>query len=100
MTAMGGYQMKMKLFSTACFLAAFAMPSLAADSVTVVSWGGAYQDSGRKAFFEPFMKETGGKIVEGEVNGEIAKNRAIVEANNVTGDGVQKNSRTPMASYG
>ena len=37
--------------------AAIAMPAVAADNLTVVSWGGAYQDSVRKAFFEPFMKE-------------------------------------------
>ena len=51
--------MKLKLFSAACILALLSVPSLAADSVTVVSWGGAYQDSVRKAFFEPFMKESG-----------------------------------------
>ena len=49
--------------------AGIAMPVLAADSLTVVSWGGAYQDSVRKAFFEPFMKESGDKIVEEEFNG-------------------------------
>jgi putative spermidine/putrescine transport system substrate-binding protein len=75
--------MKMKLFSAACFLAVFSLPSLAADSVTVVSWGGAYQDSVRKAFFEPFMKDSGDKIVEEEFNGEIAKIRAMVESGNV-----------------
>ena len=37
--------MKTKLFSVAVLLAAFATPSLAEESVTVVSWGGAYQDS-------------------------------------------------------
>ena len=47
--------------------AGLAMPAIAADSLTVVSWGGAYQDSVRKAFFEPFMKETGDKIVDQEV---------------------------------
>ena len=44
--------------------AAIAMPAVAADNLTVVSWGGAYQDSVRKAFFEPFMKESGDKIVD------------------------------------
>ena len=39
--------------------AGLAIPALAADGLTVVSWGGAYQDSVRKAFFEPFMKEKG-----------------------------------------
>ena len=84
--------MKMKLLSAFCIFAAFRTPSLAADSVTVVSWGGAYQDSVRKAFFEPFMKETGGKIVEEEFNGEIAKIRAMVESGNVTWDVVENDS--------
>jgi putative spermidine/putrescine transport system substrate-binding protein len=78
--------MKFKLLTAAAVLAVLASPLLAAEGVTVVSWGGAYQDSVRKAFFEPFMKETGGKIVEEEFNGEIAKIRALVESNNVTWD--------------
>src|SRR4029078_303506 len=90
--------MRIRLLSAVCLLAAFATPSLAADSVTVVSWGGAYQDSVRKAFFEPFMKETGGKIVEDELHREIAKIRAMVETGNVTWDVVENDSQTTMAS--
>ncbi|MEA2780145.1 MAG: putative spermidine/putrescine transport system substrate-binding protein, partial [Rhodospirillaceae bacterium] len=45
-------------------LAAVGTYAYAADSVTVVSWGGAYQDSVRKAFFEPFMKSGDVKITE------------------------------------
>ena len=84
--------MKTKLLSTALLLAALSTPLWAADGVTVVSWGGAYQESVRKAFFEPFMKETGVKIVEEEFNGEIAKIRAMVESNNVTWDVVENDS--------
>src|SRR6185436_2334672 len=43
------------------------------------------------------MKETGGKIVEEEFNGEIAKVRAMVESNNVTWDVVENDSQTTMA---
>lgn len=91
-------KMKTKLFSAACILALVSLPALAADSVTVVSWGGAYQDSVRKAFFEPFMKESGDKIVEEEFNGEIAKIRAMVESGNVTWDVVENDSQTTMAA--
>ena len=42
----------------------------AEDTLTVISWGGAYQESQRKAFMEPYAKETGTKINEGEYNGE------------------------------
>lgn len=90
--------MKTKLLSAALILAAFSAVSLAADSVTVVSWGGAYQDSVRKAFFEPYMKESEDKIVEEEFNGEIAKIRAMVESNNVTWDVVENDSQTTMAA--
>ncbi len=34
----------------------------AEDTLTVVSWGGAYQESQRKAYYEPFMAATGVKI--------------------------------------
>ncbi|MGE3872531.1 MAG: ABC transporter substrate-binding protein [Parvibaculaceae bacterium] len=90
--------MKTKLVSAACFIALLSLPAFAADSVTVVSWGGAYQDSVRKAFFEPFMKESGDKVVEEEFNGEIAKVRAQVESGNVTWDVVENDSMTTIAS--
>src|SRR5215211_5354251 len=95
---MGGLTMKIKLLSAALILAGLSVGSLAAESITVVSWGGAYQDSVRKAFFEPFMKETGGKIIEEEFNGEIAKLRAMVESNNITWDIVENASQTTMAA--
>ena len=90
--------MHKKLMFGALLIGTLVVPALAADPITVVSWGGAYQDSVRKAFFEPFMKETGGKIVEEEFNGEIAKIRAMVESNNVTWDVVENDSQTTMAS--
>jgi putative spermidine/putrescine transport system substrate-binding protein len=61
--------MKKNLLFASLIIGALSIPALAADSVTVVSWGGAYQDSVRKAFFEPFMKESGDKIVEEDFNG-------------------------------
>ena len=51
----------------------------AADELTITSWGGAYSESQRKAFYEPFIA-AGNKITEAEYNGEIAKIRAMVEA--------------------
>ena len=61
-------------------LALGAASPAAAEDLTVVSWGGAYQASQREAFFKPFAKDTGNKIIEEEYNGEIAKIRAMVEA--------------------
>lgn len=79
-------------------LSGMAGAAWAEDQMTIVSWGGAYQESERKAYFEPFMKETGIKIVEEEFNGEIAKIRAMVEANNVTWDVVDNDSQTVLAA--
>jgi putative spermidine/putrescine transport system substrate-binding protein len=83
---------------SAFVLAVFAAPAQAEESLTVVSWGGAYQDSVRKAFFEPFMAAGLGKITEEEFGGEIAKIRAMVEANNVTWDVVENDSMTTLAA--
>jgi putative spermidine/putrescine transport system substrate-binding protein len=91
--------MKTRMFAAAMLIAAISVPVLAQEeSLTVVSWGGAYQDSVRKAFFEPFMKETSAKVIEEEFNGEIAKVRAMVETNNVTWDVVENDSMTTMAA--
>jgi putative spermidine/putrescine transport system substrate-binding protein len=68
-----------------------------ADELTITSWGGAYQDSQRKAYYEPFMK-AGNKIIEEEYNGEIAKIRAMVEAKNVTWDVVDVDTQTALAA--
>ena len=60
-----------------------------ARDLTVVSWGGAYQEAQRKAYFNPYMKKTGQKVLDESYNGEMAKIKAMVEANNVTWDVVQ-----------
>ena len=61
-------------------------PSAAADSITAVSWGGAYQEAQTKAYFEPFSKDTGIVIHQDTWGGEIAKVRAMVETGQVTWD--------------
>ena len=60
--------------------------SVYAETLTVVSWGGAYSMSQRKAFHEPFMKETGNIILEDEWSGELAAVRAQIETNNYKWD--------------
>ncbi|HEY1385317.1 MAG TPA: ABC transporter substrate-binding protein [Dongiaceae bacterium] len=54
--------------------------------LTIVSWGGAYQESQRKAYYEPYMAEKGTKIVEEEYDGELGKIKAMVDAKQVTWD--------------
>ncbi|WP_234188346.1 ABC transporter substrate-binding protein [Shinella sp. NM-101] len=51
-----------------------------ADVVRIASWGGVVSDANRIAYWAPYEKETGTKIVEDTFNGEIAKARAQVEA--------------------
>ena len=71
-------------------LAGVAVPTRCkARDLTVVGWGGAYQEAQRKAYFDPFTKQTGKKILDESYNGEMAKIRAMVEAGNVTWDVVQ-----------
>lgn len=75
-----------------------AAPAKAADSLTIVSWGGAYSESQREAFYKPFAKDTGIQVVEEEYAGEIAKIRAMVEANSVTWDVIDLDTQTAIAA--
>ena len=87
--------MKMKLsvflmsFATLAVAAIFGMTSTvnAAEDLTIVGWGGTTQAAHKVAYFDPFIKETGLKIVEDEWNGEMAKIRAMVETGNLTWSG-------------
>lgn len=54
--------------------------------LVVVSYGGAFQEAQRKAFFEPFEKETGIKIKEAQWSGEYAKLKAMVDSGQPTWD--------------
>ena len=62
---------------------ACAMPALAVD-LTAISFGGASKDAQVKAFYEPFEKATGNKILAGEYNGEMARVKAMVDTNSVS----------------
>ncbi|ARC89935.1 extracellular solute-binding protein [Rhodovulum sp. MB263] len=58
-----------------------------ADSLTVVSWGGAYQTSQQKAYSEPYAEMTGTGFTWDESSNEaVAKLRAMNEAGNITWD--------------
>lgn len=57
------------------------------DGMTIVSWGGAYQNSQQKAYTEPYAAATGIDVVWDESSNEaVAKMRAQFEAGNVTWD--------------
>jgi putative spermidine/putrescine transport system substrate-binding protein len=61
--------------------------ALSAESLTIVSWGGAYSESQLKAYHQPYTEMTGTKIinVSKSANGPSGV-RAQVEAGNVTWD--------------
>lgn len=61
----------------------------AARDLTVVSWGGAYQDAQREVYFDPFQEETGTPLLEDSYNGGLAKIRSMVQTDSVTWDVVQ-----------
>jgi putative spermidine/putrescine transport system substrate-binding protein len=68
------------------------LPALAQSALTVVNFGGANGNAQKKAYYEPFEKATGTKVVPVEYNGEQAKVKAMVEAKNVTWDVVEVES--------
>lgn len=56
--------------------------------VVITSWGGKFQDAQRKAFFEPFEKETGIKVIEA-TDPSLSKIKAMVLAKNTEWDVVE-----------
>ncbi len=60
-------------------------PARAAEELVFVGFGGAYQEGQTKAFFEPFERETGIKIVQ-TTGVELAKLRAQVQSKNIEWD--------------
>ena len=65
--------MKRSLFTTLAAAAAFALAGSAAHAqrdLTVVSWGGAYQDGQKEVFFKPF-NATGTRLVDESWDGGL-----------------------------
>ncbi|MFZ2101979.1 MAG: extracellular solute-binding protein [Oricola sp.] len=88
-------KLRLMLLATAAGFA-FAAPAISqdlpqcdncSDSMTVVSWGGAYQNSQVKAYSDPYAAITGTKFIYDESSNEaVAKLRAMNEAKNITWD--------------
>jgi len=66
--------------------AVLAGSASAAESLTVVSWGGAYTHSQVKAYHEPFEKQTGIEVNSVDYNGGLGQIRAQVETGNIAWD--------------
>src|SRR3990167_4175752 len=83
--------MKLKPLVAAC--AAFvAVASQAETQLTVVNFGGANGNAQKVAYFAPYEKATGNKVIGVEYNGEQAKIKAMVEAKKVNWDVVEVES--------
>ena len=58
-----------------------------ADTMTIVSWGGAYTNSQNEAYHKPYAELTGVEIINDDSSAEaVPKLRAMEEAGNVTWD--------------
>lgn len=67
-------------------LLALAQPILAAESLTLVSWGGSYGRAIDAAFLAPFTEQTGIEINVETFNGGLAEVRAQVETGSIHWD--------------
>ncbi|MCV6598583.1 MAG: ABC transporter substrate-binding protein [Mangrovicoccus sp.] len=63
-----------------------AAPMAQAESMTVVSFGGAYGATQKKHMIDPFVAETGAEILFEDYSGGIAEIKAQVEAGNIQWD--------------
>ena len=78
----------MKLFKLtfATVSALFVAFGANAESITVVSWGGAYTKSQVEAYHKPWSQKTGNQVVSEDYSGGLAEVKAQVESGNVTWD--------------
>ncbi len=77
---------KYSIVLVALFLAMPYSAALAAESITVTSWGGAYTKSQMEAYHKPYAVKTGITVNSEDYNGGLSEIRAQVEAGNVTWD--------------
>jgi putative spermidine/putrescine transport system substrate-binding protein len=92
---MKGYRVILPGMAVAALLATTAIST--ANEITITSWGGAYAESQRKAYYEPFMAATGVKVIEDEWNGDMAKVRAMVETSAYTSNLIDAESNDVVA---
>src|SRR3990170_5000062 len=86
--------MSYRPFAIACLAAAgiAAAGAAGARDLTVVSWGGAYQDAQREVYFKPFIAKSGLKLKDETWDGGIGVLRAKVKGGNADWDVVQVES--------
>ena len=87
--------LKFALLAAAVY-AAIGQTAFAADQLTIMATGGAWQDAQRKAWFGPFTVETGVKMVEQEYLGDLGKIKAMVDTGDVPIDLVTVETATVL----
>ena len=73
-------------------LVGWSVQAVEARDLTVVSWGGNYQDAQRKIYFEPFAKKAGKQVLEESWDGGVGVLAAKVKAGTPNWDVVQVES--------
>lgn len=84
--------MKPLILAAALAAAALAVPEASARDLTVVSWGGAYQDAQRAVYFQPFMQAKRIRLLEETWDGGVGVLRAKMQSGANNWDVVQVES--------
>lgn len=87
-----------RLVASLIFATMLVAPAVAEETLTVVSFGGDTKLREETAFYRPFEKETGVRIVSVDYNGGTAQIQAQVETGNVSWDVV--NGEVALARKG
>ncbi|WP_116133758.1 ABC transporter substrate-binding protein [Tropicimonas sp. IMCC34043] len=77
-----------KLLAGVTALMLCAMGQAQAETVTIVSWGGAYGAVQKKYMIDPWVEATGNEVLFEDYPGGIAEMKAQVEAGNIQWDAV------------
>jgi len=72
--------------------AVWTRPAAAAGELVIVGWGGAHEESLKKAVYDPFTTATGIKIKQVSATNQLAMLKAQVQNNNPEWDIVQPGS--------
>ena len=88
--------MNKAFFTVTVFAVQIVSATLAfgAEPLSVMSFGGSYQEAQRKAVFQSYIAETGRPISEQEYGGEIAKIKAMIDSGNTTLDVIDVDAPT------
>jgi putative spermidine/putrescine transport system substrate-binding protein len=77
--------LRTSVLGAACLAASSAF-ALADGSLTITTFGGAFENAAAKAWFEPYTAKSGTAVAKEQYDGGLAKLRAMVEAKNTTWD--------------